>query len=176
MRNGWERCQIFTYFVNFYLPLYMQVTDVATGKKKPVIIRETEAEDFKILTRKCFSFEWKTFKNSMAIYTLRIEGEDGILGVMGLVDWQEEQRIEIKLLSTSIENIGKLKIYEGIAGCLIAFACRLAVSKYGPEACVSLVPKTALIRHYMEKYNMQHAGWQLYLVGINLFKIVKEYT
>lgn len=70
----------------------------------------------------------------MSIYTLRIESEDGILGAIGLVDWQDEQRIEIKLLSRSKENIGRQKIYEGIAGCLIAFACRRAILKYGPEA------------------------------------------
>lgn len=154
----------------------MQVIEVATGNKKPVIIREIADEDFKFLTRKRFSFGWKSFKNSMSIYTLRIESEDEILGVMGLVDWQEEQRIEIKLLSTSIENIGKQKIYDGIAGNLIAFACRRAILKYGHEACVSLVPKTVLISHYMQKYHMQHAGWQLYLSGINLLKIVKAYS
>lgn len=94
---------------------------------------------------------------------------------MGLIDWPGEKRIEIKLLASSVENIGKGKIYEGIAGCLIAFACRLAVDKYGAEACVSLVPKTELIKHYMQKYHMLHAGWQLYLEGKELNKLLKEY-
>ena len=77
---------------------------------------------------------------------------------MGLIDRPEEKRIEIKLLASSVENIGKEKIYEGIADCLIAFACRSGVEKYGVDACISLVPKTELIRHYTEKYHMQHAG------------------
>jgi hypothetical protein len=81
------------------------------------------------------------------------------LGAVGLVDWPEEKRIEIKLLAVSAGNIGKQRSYDGIAGCLIAYACRLAVAKYESEACVSLVPKTELVRHYMEKYYMAHAGW-----------------
>ena len=153
----------------------MVIVEVATGIKKSIIIRKAEEEDIKLLVKKRFSFIWKTFKSSTTIYQLQIEGEDGILGAMGLIDWPGEKRIEIKLLASSVENIGKQKFYDGIAGCLIAFACRLAVSKYGPEACVSLVPKTELIEHYMRKYYMEHAGWQLYLEGNKLNKLLKEY-
>lgn len=153
----------------------MEIIEAATGIKRPVVIREAEAEDFRLLVKKRFSFTWKTFKNTTTVYKLQIEGEDSILGVMGLIDWPGEKRIEIKLLASSVENIGKEKIYEGIAGCLIAFACRSAVAKYGTDACVSLVPKTELIKHYMQKYHMQHAGWQLYLEGNELNKLLKEY-
>lgn len=153
----------------------MEIIEVASGTRKPIIIREAEASDFKILVKKRFSFVWKTFKNTTTIYKLQIEGDEDILGVMGLIDWPKEKRIEIKLLASSVENIGKGKIYEGIAGSLIAFACRLAVAKYGADACVSLVPKTELIEHYMQKYYMQHAGWQLYLEGKELNKLLKEY-
>lgn len=95
--------------------------------------------------------------------------------MIGLIDWQGEKRIEIKLLASSVENIGKGKRYNGIARCLIAFACRQAVTRYGAEACVSLVPKTELTGHYIQKYHMQNARWQLYLDGSNLIKLLKEY-
>lgn len=110
----------------------MRIVEIATGLRKSVIITAVGAEDFNILTKKRFSFTWKSFRNSTTIYKLQLEDEDHILGVIGLIDWPAEKRIEIKLLACSAENIGKQKIYEGIAGCLIAFACRLAVSRYGP--------------------------------------------
>lgn len=153
----------------------MEIIKVVTGAKKAIIIREAGTKDFKLLVKKRFSFVWKTFKNTTTVYKLQIEREDDILGVMGLIDRPVEKRIEIKLLSSSAENIGKGKVYEGIAGCLIAFACRLAVTKYGAEACVSLVTKTELIKHYMQKYYMQNAGWQLYLEGKESNKLLKEY-
>ena len=153
----------------------MEIIEIATGIKNTVIIREAESEDFRLLTQKRFSFTWKTFKNTTTVYKIQIEGEDDILGVMGLIDWPGEKRIEIKSLASSVENIGKEKIYEWIAGCLIAFTCRSGVEKYGADACVSLVPKTELIQYYMEKYHMQHAGWQLYLEGKELYKLIKEY-
>lgn len=153
----------------------MKLLKVGSKIEKRVVIGLAEPDDFKMLTKKRFSFVWKTVKKVATVYKLQIEGEKDILGVMGLVDWQEEKRIEIKLLASSVENIGKNKIYKNIAGCLIAFACRLAVIRYGIEACVSLVPKTELIEHYMQKYYMQYAGWQLYLDGNNLIKLMEEY-
>jgi hypothetical protein len=154
----------------------MEIRKIATGVKIVVIISEAEEKDFKLLVKKRFSFSWKLFKNSSAIYKLEIAGENDILVVIGLIDVPEEKRIEIKLLASSSENIGRGKIYEGIAGCLIAFACRLAVTKYGAEACVSLVPKTKLVKHYMEEYHMLDAGWQLYLEGKWLHNLLKKYA
>lgn len=152
----------------------MEIVELASGLKKPIIIRKVEEEDFPVLTKKRYFFVWKTFKFTN-IYKLQIEGDDDILGVMSLVDVPEDKRVEIKLLVCSIENAGKNKTYDRITGCLIAYACRLAVSKYGVEACVSLVPKTQLVEHYMKKYYMLNAGWQLYLEGTQLNRLLKEY-
>jgi len=80
------------------------------------------------------------------------------LGVMGLFDVPEEGRIEIKLLVNSKENQGRHKLYDRVAGCLIAYACYLATTKYEDGVCVSLVPKTNLIKHYMQKYRMADGG------------------
>ena len=153
----------------------MEIVEVGTGRRVSIAISKAANDDFKLLTKTRFSFSWKAFRGIVTVYKLHINGEEDILGVMGLIDWPEEKRIEIKLLASSVNNIGKAKRYSGIAGCLIAFACRRAVIRYGPEACVSLVPKTELVEHYLRKYHMQNAGWQLYLDGANLIKLLKEY-
>jgi hypothetical protein len=97
------------------------------------------------------------------------------LGVMGLVDVPEEKRIEIRLLANAKENKGRNKVYDRVAGCLIAFACFGAAEKYQDEACVSLLPKTSLVRHYMHKYRMVHKGRQLCLEKEALYYILKKY-
>jgi len=153
----------------------MEIIEVATGLRKTVIISKAEDEDFKVLTKSRYSFAWRSFKTQTKVYKLQIKGKDDILGVVGLIDFPDERRIEIKLLATSRENIGKNKAYDRIAGCLIGFACRIAVAQYGEDACVSLVPKTTLVKHYMTRYHMLNAGWQLYLEGKALNQILKEY-
>jgi hypothetical protein len=154
----------------------MEITELSTGYRRKVIIRAVENDDFKILVKKRYCFDWKSFRNEMMTYKLCCVDEPGvILGVIGIVDFEEEMRLEIKLIANSKDNIGRNKKYEGIAGCLIAFSCRKAFRKYGDLACVSLIPKTELIAHYTEKYYMVYAGWQLYLEGKSLRKLIKEY-
>jgi hypothetical protein len=48
---------------------------------------------------------------------------------MALIDVPQEKRIEIKLLANSRENQGRNKLYNRVAGCLIAYACNLAKEK-----------------------------------------------
>jgi signal-transduction protein with cAMP-binding, CBS, and nucleotidyltransferase domain len=154
----------------------MYIFEVSTGYSKKVVISQVNPADLTSLTRKRYFFTWKSLKQKAAIYKLHIEGEKDILGVMALEDHPTEKRIEIKLLASSIENKGKNKKYDKIAGCLIAYACRLSIDKYMEYACVSLVPKTELLHHYKQKYYMIYGGWQLYLEGEALFKLLKEYS
>jgi hypothetical protein len=124
---------------------------------------------------KQFSFNWKNVKKQYPVYKLTVLDNNDILGLIALVEYLEEERIEIKLLAVSKDNIGKGKQFDGIAGCLIAFACKQALLKFKRFPCVSLIPKTEIKQHYIDKYGMTDAGWHLFLEGMSLFNIVKEY-
>lgn len=154
----------------------MYIFEVSSGISKKAVISLVEPADFTCLTRTRYFFTWKSLKQKATIYKLQIEDEEDILGVMALVDYPTEKRIEIKLLANSIENQGKNKKYDRIAGCLITYACRLSIKKYMEDACVSLIPKTELLHHYKQKYYMIYGGWQLYLEGEALLKLIKEFT
>lgn len=154
----------------------MEISELATGYKRKVVISAVEDHDFKVLVKKHYSFNWKPFRDKLAIFKLCAEDEPGvILGVVGIKDVPDEMRMEIKLIANSKENVGRNKKYEGIAGCLIAFVGNEALAKYNKYACVSLIPKTQLIAHYETKYHMRYAGWQLYLEGDELTELVKKY-
>jgi hypothetical protein len=153
----------------------MYIIEVCSGACKEVVIKVVEPSDFALLTKKRYSFNWHSLKKSATIYKLSIAGEKDILGVMALIDHPNEYRIEIKLLASSLENRGRSKKYERIAGCMIAFACDLAGKKYNEHACVSLVPKTTLFNHYKQKYYMAWNGRQLFLEYASLDKLLNEY-
>jgi hypothetical protein len=154
----------------------MYIIEVCSGISKKVIISQVNPADLTSLTRKKYFFTWKSLKQSAIMYKLQIEGEKEILGVMALVDYPTEKRIEIKLIANSIENQGKNKKYDRIAGCLIGYACRLSIDKYMEDACVSLIPKTELINHYKQKYYMTYGGWHLFMEYDVLNKLIKEYA
>ena len=152
----------------------MQITHLKTGKSKTVVIEPIRSEDYKLITKSRYWFNWRTEKEN-SVYKLRIEGSEEILGIMSLVYFEEEKRFQINLLAVSKENRGSKREYEGIAGNLIAFACREILKLHGINGCVSLEPKTVLKIHYIKKYGMLDAGHQVFLEGPSLLKILSKY-
>ena len=53
------------------------------------------------------------------------------------------------LIESAKFNKGKSKLYKGVAGNLVAFACKTSIEK-GYEGVVSFISKTQLIDHYTE--------------------------
>jgi hypothetical protein len=144
-------------------------------KAVSVIVKPVESVDFKIITKAKYFFKWDQLKNEADLYKLTLTNNTEILGLVGLIDTPSEYRIEIKLLAASRENVGSAKKYKGIAGCLIAYAAREALKRYGHLACVSLRPKTEIRQHYINQYGMQSAGQQVYLDGQALFNLINTY-
>ncbi|HEY4286359.1 MAG TPA: hypothetical protein VGN00_04605 [Puia sp.] len=149
--------------------------EVATGRKLTAAVSPLEGADFKQITKKRYFFDWKKEKGSADLFKLTLQGESDILGLLALIDFPREFRMQIHLLCVSSETHGKTKKYDGIAGTLIAFGGRTAISKYFEQACISLLPKTELRAHYKSKYGMMDGGPQLFLEGARLHAIIKKY-
>jgi len=143
--------------------------------KKIAVIRKITATELVQINSERFAFDWVAIDQGRELYQLSLIDDDEILGIMALKDYPEQQWIEIKLLESSIENVGKYKKYKRIAGCLISFACKEAVKRYSPIPCVSLLPKTQLRNHYIKKYGMLDGSKFLYLDEQPLLNILKTY-
>ena len=137
-------------------------------------IKIVSAKDLKLIGReKQFSFDWELEKVNQ-LFKLVLKDTNTILGLMSLIDYPSELRIEIHLLEFSEENKGKDKKIGRIAGCLIAYACKLAFKK-GYGGFVSLIPKTRLIKHYQEAYGFLQFGRQLALLDESSKKLIEKY-
>ncbi len=143
----------------------MVIVEIATGQLITVAISPVESRDFKQITKKRHFFDWKKERGVTVIFKLTLVGQSDILGLVSVIDYPREFRLEIHLLCVSLENMGKAKKYEGITGCLIAFVGGMAVKKYYEQACISLLPKTELRSHYKSKYGMLDGGPQLFWKG-----------
>ena len=152
----------------------MFLTVVSSNQKLQAIIEPVLETDYKTIAKKRYSFNWKAEK-VRTVYKITIKGDIDILGLMSLEFFKSEQRIEIKLLAVVKENVGNDKKIDRIAGNLLAFAARLAYKEYGPMAAISLIPKTELRQHYMNKFGFEQAGRSLFLEGDQLIKLLKEY-
>lgn len=152
----------------------MFVTDLSSGNKLPVIIEELSDADYKIITKKQFSFNWKLEKE-YSVYKLAISKSGEILGLMSLNYVDEEYRLQIRLIAVSIEQIGAMKTIDRLTGNLLTYAARLAVTRYGLIAAVSLIPKTTLKRHYIDKYGFEESGNSVFILWPQLQILIKEY-
>jgi len=160
----------------------MTIRNVSTEEELKIVIEPLQEIDLKKISITRYFFDWKAVANETNVYKLRLKGNDDILGLMALIDHPREQRIEVKLLAVSRENVillheinKKINVYEEMAGNLLAFAAKMAMTKYGELACISLVPKTELKEHYMQEYGMLDAGLSVYLELKALQKLITTY-
>ena len=140
----------------------------------PVVISTVSSVELKTLIKRHYWFDWKLASKTADLFKLTLDSSKEILGLIALINDPRDSRIEIKLLASSRKNVGVDKEFEGIVTCLIGFACGEALARYGDVACVSLVPKTVLKKHYISRYNMMDAGKQIFLEGKPLFDLVKK--
>lgn len=109
------------------------------------------------------------------IYKIRLRDSNEIMGLLSLIDWPEELRIEIHLLESSKENVGsKSKLYANIAGCLFAFACGKSFER-GYEGFISLIPKTNLRKYYISEYHMEEGGLSVFSDTGNSMALIEKY-
>lgn len=136
----------------------MNLVHNQSGKLIPAEITLVTSEEL-TANRGQFEFNWHAIAGC-EIYGIRLRQEMSIVGLLALKNIPDELRIEIVLLESSKENVGNSKTYQHIAGCLIAFTCRLAFLR-GYFGFVSLTPKTKLIKHYKNLYGFEQYGRQL---------------
>lgn len=152
----------------------MVVVEVDTGRKIKVVIEPVESRDFTQLTKKRYFFDWKA-ERSQEIYKLHLEGEKDILGLVSFERIPKEWRIHIRLLTVSEENRGKDKKYEHIIGNLLTYVSKHAIKEYAEMSCVSLIPKSKIAQHYMDKYGMRTTGRTLSLELVEILNLLTIY-
>ena len=129
------------------------------------VLRLTKA-DLKQITRKNgWNFNWRTElnDNSKEVYKLTITNNPNI--IHGLISFTiNTDHVYMDLLENAPFNLGRDKLYEGIAGNLVAYACKISF-QHGFAGYVSFTAKTKLIEHYQKTLNAITFGGQLMIIN-----------
>jgi len=64
-------------------------------------------------------------------------------------------------------NLGRNKLYEGVPGNLVAYACKVSF-QHGLDGFVSFTAKTRLIQHYEKTLGAHHVGNQVMIIPTNI--------
>lgn len=106
------------------------------------------------------------------VYKLTIvNNPDIIQGILSIR--KEGDHIFMNLLENAPFNIGRNKLYEGVAGNLVAYACKLSF-QYGFEGFVAFTAKTRLINHYETSLNANHIGGHWMIIETHAAKLLVE--
>ena len=135
------------------------IENVVSGESLPTqLIRLTRA-DLKSLTKKSgWIFNWKTEFEAAdcEVYKLVIMANPKFIHGMISLTFRTDH-VAMNLVESSPFNRGKNRLYNGVAGNLVAYACSLSFQR-GHEGNVAFTAKTNLISHYEESLGAVHIG------------------
>jgi hypothetical protein len=152
----------------------MKLIDLEKRLEFKAEILKVETKDYLLIDKSGqFEFDWTKEKENHVFKILK-KDDDEILGLLSIINYPEEWRVHINLLENSNQNKGKDKKVDKIAGCLLAFAARLAFEK-GYLGFLSLVPKTELIGLYVKKYGFSLFGNQLAIEKQASIDLIEKY-
>ena len=124
------------------------IENVVTGDSFPTEISVLTTQDLKSVTKKkSWLFDWKSeFKNPKKdVYKLTIWNNPTIIQGLICVEVKEDH-VYMHLVENAPFNKGKTKMYAGVAGNLVAFACKLSFQR-GHQGNVSFISKTQIVDH-----------------------------
>lgn len=153
------------------------IENVFSGDSFSTDISLISIADIKIITKKNgWVFDWKyEFKQpERDVYKLTIVNNQLI--VQGLISIEiKSDHVYLHLVESASFNKGKTKIYAGVPGNLVAFACRLSFQR-GHEGNVSFFSKTQLIQHYIETLGAIHFGGRVMIIDSkSALKLINKY-
>ena len=140
------------------------------------ISRITKVDLKKITVKDGWQFDWKLElkQPERDVYKLTIVNNQSI--VQGLISLEvRSDHVFMHLVESAPFNKGKTKLYSGIPGNLVAFACKLSFQR-GHEGNVAFISKPQLIDHYIASLGATHVGGRLMIVdSAAALKLINRY-
>jgi hypothetical protein len=151
------------------------IVNTFTGDSFSTDVARLNKSDLKVLTKKLgWSFNWKEEleKNDRDVYKLTIVNNPMV--IQGLISFTiREDNVFVHLVENAPFNIGRNKIYEGVAGNLVAFACKSSFQN-NLQGYVSFFSKTKLIDHYIRSLGAYHFGGHLMVITTTAAQVLVD--
>lgn len=153
------------------------IENVVTGDSFATDISIVTNPDLKNITKKNkWQFDWKfEYKQpEREVYKLTIVNNQQI--IQGLISIEiKTDHVYMHLVESAPFNKGKTKMYAGVPGNLVAFACKLSFQR-GHEGHVAFFSKTQLVQHYIDNLGAIHIGGRIMIIDtIAALRLIDKY-
>lgn len=137
------------------------------------VLRLTNADLKQVQKKNGWNFDWKVEleDNKKEVFKLTITHNSNIIqGLLSLT--LEIDHVYIHLLENAPFNIGQNKLYEGVAGNLVAHACKVSFQ----QGYDGFTAKTKLIEHYKKSLGAYTlAGHRMIIPTQSAQKLIDKY-
>ncbi len=141
------------------------IRNTISGDSFQTVVSTLTESDFQHINQvKGWKFNWQSEFNNLSkeVYKLTIVNNPSI--IQGFLSISvEDDHIFMNLLENAPYNTGKQKLYEGVAGNLVAYTCQVSFQK-GYEGFVAFKAKSSLVKHYQQTLNAYHFKHQLMII------------
>ena len=153
------------------------IQNTISGDSFPTDVSRLTKADLKQVTRQIgWNFNWRNelSNNYREVYKLTITNNPNI--IQGLLSFSiKDDHIYMDLVESAPFNLGRNKLYEGVPGNLVAFACKVSFQR-GFDGFLSFTAKTKLIEHYEKSLGAYHFGNHLMIIPTNAAtKLIDKY-
>ncbi len=164
--------------LNFIIDkLTNSIQNIVTGDSFATDISLVTTADLKnVIKKNKWQFDWKfEYKQPQRdVYKLTIVNNQNV--IQGLISLEiKSDHVYMHLVESAPFNKGKTKVYAGVPGNLVAFACKLSFQR-GHEGNVSFFSKTQLVPHYIDSLGAIHIGGRIMIIDTNAaLKLINKY-
>lgn len=152
------------------------IENALTGEVFLTEVAKITLQNKRLIKKSEWLFDWHLELKSphREVFKLSTVNNSGIIqGLMCVED--KKDHIFLHLLESAKFNKGKSKMYLGVAGNLVAYACKISFGK-GYEGFVAFDSKTALIKHYEKSLGAKHfRGQRMFIETRAAAQLVANY-
>jgi hypothetical protein len=153
------------------------IENIVTGDSFRTEISLISQEDLKTVKKSLdWQFNWANEYKDPArdVYKLTIVNNSKV--IQGLISLEvKADHVYMHLVESAPFNKGKSKMYSGVPGNLVAFACKLSFQR-GHGGNVAFLSKTQLIDHYEKSLGAIHVGGRIMIIDTQAaMRLIKKY-
>jgi hypothetical protein len=153
------------------------IENALSGEIFETEITEISPKESKQIKKAEWVFNWKAEFKLTSNKVFKLTTLNNLTIIHGLICLADKQdHIFMPLIESATFNKGSKKLYKGVAGNLVAFACKTSFEK-GYKGVVSFVAKTQLIKHYQTSLGAKlfGGGNRMFIDTKEAYSLVKQY-
>ena len=152
------------------------IENTSTGEVFDTVVTRLTIKDIKQIKKIDWEFEWLKEINDKTKEVYKLTTINNPTIIQGLLSIEDKQdHIFMHIIESAKFNKNKDKVYFGVPGNLVAYACKVSVDN-GYEGFLAFDAKTALIKHYQETLYATHfRGLRMFIDTTAAKRLISQY-